>query len=198
MMKSDAGAKLFSGLKKQITPEEYEQMVENDTICDALAQYTVNEGDVFFLPAGRIHSIGTGCFLVEIQETSDVTYRIYDYKRRDKNGNYRELHTKLAAESINYHVEKDYRTHYVPQKNQGVQLVQSPYFNTSLYDLDERMLIDYSELDSFVILIGMEGHAEITDNEGNTFGLKAGETILIPATTKTISVEGNIKFLETF
>ena len=178
MMKSDAGAKLFSGLKKQITPEEYEQMVENDTICDALAQYTVNEGDVFFLPAGRIHSIGTGCFLVEIQETSDVTYRIYDYKRRDKNGNYRELHTKLAAESINYHVEKDYRTHYVPQKNQGVQLVQSPYFNTSLYDLDERMLIDYSELDSFVILIGMEGHAEITDNEGNTFG--------------------NIKFLETF
>ena len=198
MMKSDAGAKLFSGLKKQITPEEYEQMVENDTICDALAQYTVNEGDVFFLPAGRIHSIGTGCFLVEIQETSDVTYRIYDYKRRDKNGNYRELHTKLAAESINYHVEKDYRTHYAPQKNQGVQLVQSPYFNTSLYDLDERMLIDYSELDSFVILIGMEGHAEITDNEGNTFGLKAGETILIPATTKTISVEGNIKFLETF
>ena len=198
LMKSDDDAKLYSGLKKQITPEQYEQMVEDDTICDALAQYSVKEGDVFFLPAGRIHAIGTGCFLAEIQQTSDVTYRIYDFKRKDKNGNYRELHTKLAAESINYTVESDYRTNYTPVKNQGITLVQCPYFCTAVYDLDEPMTLDYSELDSFVILIGMEGKATITDNEGNEFTLQAGETVLIPATTKDLKVEGTIKFLETY
>ena len=198
LMESDPTAKLYSGLKKQITPEEYKSMVENDTICDALAQYDVKEGDVFFLPAGRIHAIGTGCFLAEIQQTSDVTWRIYDFKRKDKNGNYRELHTEQAAESINYTVESDYRTEYTPAKNQGVSLVQCPYFSTAVYDLDEPMTLDYSELDSFVILIGLKGNATIADNEGNEFTLKGGETVLIPATTQTLRVEGTIKFLETY
>lgn len=198
IMDSAPGAKLYCGLKQQITPDEYKQMVENDTICDALAQYEVKEGDVFFLPAGRIHAIGSGCFLAEIQQTSDVTYRIYDYKRKDKNGNYRELHTQQAAESINYQVEKNYRTEYVAQQNRGVSLVRCPHFNTAVYDLDEPMTIDYSELDSFVILIGMKGEGTIKDNEGNETSLKAGETILIPATTETIKMEGTIKFLETY
>lgn len=198
IMDSAPEAKLYCGLKQQITPDEYKQMVENDTICDALAQYEVKEGDVFFLPAGRIHAIGSGCFLAEIQQTSDVTYRIYDYKRKDKNGNYRELHTQQAAESINYQVEKNYRTEYVAQQNRGVSLVRCPHFNTAVYDLDEPMTIDYSELDSFVILIGMKGEGTIKDNEGNETSLKAGETILIPATTETIKMEGTIKFLETY
>lgn len=198
IMNSDKDAKLYSGLKKQITPEQYKAMVEDDTICDALAQYKVKEGDVFFLPAGRIHAIGTGCFLAEIQQTSDVTYRIYDYKRKDKDGNYRQLHTKEAAECINYKVEKDYRTEYLPVKNQGVSLVQCPYFTTSVYDLTEPMTIDYSELDSFVILIGMKGEGRITDNEGNETTLNEGETLLLPATTNSIKVEGSIKFLETY
>ena len=198
IMNSDEGAKLFSGLKTQITPEQYKEMVENDTICDALAQYTVKEGDCFFLPAGRIHAIGTGCFLAEIQQTSDVTYRIYDYGRKDKDGNCRQLHTREAAECINYNVEKYYRTEYLPKKNEGVNLVNCPYFNTAVYDLDEPMTLDYSELDSFVILIGMKGEGRITDNEGNETSLKAGETILIPATTQSLKVEGTIKFLETY
>lgn len=198
IMDSAPEAKLYCGLKQQITPDEYKQMVENDTICDALAQYEVKEGDVFFLPAGRIHAIGSGCFLAEIQQTSDVTYRIYDYKRKDKNGNYRELHTQQAAESINYQVEKNYRTEYVAQQNRGVSLVRCPHFNTAVYDLDEPMTIDYSELDSFVILIGMKGEGTIKDNEGNETSLKAGETILIPATTETIKMKGTIKFLETY
>lgn len=198
LMESAPDAKLYSGLKKQITPEQYKEMVENDTICDALAQYEVKEGDCFFLPAGRIHSIGTGCFLAEIQETSDVTYRIYDYKRKDKSGNYRELHTKLAAESINYQVENDYRTHYVARQNKGVSLVQCPYFCTAVYDLNEPMTLDYSELDSFVILIGLKGEGIITDNEGNEVSIKAGDTLLIPATTDTLSVSGTIRFLETY
>ena len=198
LMDSDKDATLLCGLKKKITPEEYAQMVEHDTSVDAIDRYEVKEGDCFFLPAGRIHAIGTGCFLAEIQQTSDVTYRIYDFKRKDKDGNYRQLHTKEAAECINYNVESNYRTDYTPVKNQGVSLVQCPYFNTAVYDLDEPMTIDYSELDSFVILIGLKGNATITDNEGNTFTLQAGESVLVPATTETLKVDGNIKFLETY
>lgn len=198
LMDSDPGAKLYSGLKSEITPDQYKDMVENDTICDALAQYEVKADDVFFLPAGRIHAIGTGCFLAEIQQTSDVTWRIYDFKRKDKNGNYRELHTKQAAEAIDYHVEKDYRTEYRPEKNQGVNLVNCPYFNTAVYDLDEPMTLDYSELDSFVILIGLKGEGTITDAEGNTTSLKAGETLLIPAEETEVKVVGSVKFLETY
>ena len=198
IMDSDKDAKLYSGLKMQISPEQYKAMVEDDTITDALAQYEVKEDDCFFLPAGRIHAIGTGCFLAEIQQTSDVTYRIYDFKRKDKDGNYRQLHTKEAAECINYTVEDDYRTHYEHKKNEGVTLVECPYFTTAVYDLDEPMMLDYSELDSFVILIGLKGEGTITDNEGNTVTISAGESILVPATTETLKVEGTIKMLETY
>ena len=198
VMKSDSTASLRSGLKQQITPAAYKQMVEDDTITDALAEYPVKDGDVFFLPAGRIHSIGAGCFLAEIQETSDVTYRIYDFKRKDKDGNYRQLHTKEAAECIDYTVLPDYRQHYTPAKNQGVSMVQCPYFTTAVYDLDEPMTLDYSELDSFVILIGLKGEAKITDNEGNEITFQGGESIVVPASTKTLKIEGTLKFLETY
>jgi len=197
VMASDPGAKLFNGLKQQITPEQYKQMVADDTICDALAQYPVSEGDCFFIPAGRIHAIGAGCFLAEIQQTSDVTYRIYDFNRRDKDGNLRQLHTREAAESIDYTVLPDYRQCYTPRKNEGQLLVECPYFNTAVYDLDEPMQIDYSELDSFVILIGLKGEATLTiDDEQAT--LRQGETILLPATVRHVHTEGNIKFLETY
>ena len=198
VLASDKDAHLYNGLKKKITPEEYKRMVEDDTICDALARYEVNEGDVFFIPAGRIHSIGKGCFVAEIQETSDVTYRIYDFKRVDSNGNYRELHTQEAAESINFEVEDDYRTHYTPLKNQGVQVVQCPHFTTAVYDIDEPMTIDYSELDSFVVLIGVRGEGSVVDDMGQVTSFRAGETLLLPATTREIRVEGDVKFLETY
>ena len=175
---SEPDAKLYNGLKMQITPEQYKEMVENDTITDALAQYNVKEDDCFFIPAGRIHAIGTGCFVAEIQQTSDVTYRIYDFKRKDKDGNYRQ--------------------NYTPAKNQGVSMVQCPYFTTAVYDLDEPMTLDYSELDSFVILIGLKGEAKITDNEGNEITLQGGESIVVPASTQTLKVEGTLKFLETY
>ena len=197
VMDSAPDAKLYNGLKKVITPEEYRQMVENDTICDALAQYTVKEGDCFFIPAGRIHSICAGCFLAEIQQTSDVTYRIYDYKRRDKDGNLRQLHTQEASESIDYTVLDDYRTQYEPMKNQAVPLIECPYFNTAVYDLDEPMQIDYSELDSFVILIGLKGEAQLTIDDEETI-LHAGETILLPAYINNVRVQGTIKFLEAY
>ena len=198
IMDSEEGARLYSGLKKEITPSQYKSMVADDTICDALAQYEVKEGDVFFLPAGRIHAIGSGCFLAEIQQTSDVTYRIYDFKRKDKDGNYRELHTQEASESIDYHVEADYRTSYTPELNAGVQLVSCPYFTTAVYDLDEPMTLDYSELDSFVILIGVKGEGTVTDEDGNETTLRAGETILLPACANEVRVSGQVRFLETY
>lgn len=188
---------IYNGLKQKITPEQYAQMVENDTITDALARYDVHEGDVFFIPAGRIHAIGAGSFVTEIQQTSDVTYRIYDYKRTDKNGNYRELHTKQAAESIDFMVLPNYRAGYEPKQNEGVELIQCPYFTTSVYDLTEPMTLDYSELDSFVILIAVKGEGKIVcDGEAQSF--RMGDTILLPATAQEVKVEGTIKFLETF
>ena len=196
-LKPTPGAQLYNGLKQQITPEQYKEMVANDTITDALARYEVREGDVFFIPAGRIHAIGAGCFVAEIQQTSDVTYRIYDFKRRDKNGNYRELHTKEAAESINYTVLPNYRTEYELPKNQSTQVVSCPYFTTAVYDLNEPMTLDYSDLDSFVILIAVKGSGSLTAN-GDTVSFQMGDTVLIPATTTEVKVEGTVKFLETF
>ncbi len=197
VMDSESTAKLYNGLKMQITPEQYKEMVANDTICDALSQYNVKEGDCFFIPAGRIHAIGAGCYLAEIQQTSDVTYRIYDYNRRDKDGNLRQLHTKEAAESINYTILPDYRQQYIPTQNESQLLVECPYFNTAVYDLTEEMTIDYSELDSFVILIGLKGEGTLII-DGEEVAFSGGETILLPATTKEVRTKGTIKFLETY
>ena len=198
LMSSEPEATLLCGLKRKISPEEYKKMVAEKTITEAIARYPVGEGDCFFLPAGRIHAIGSGCFLAEIQQTSDVTYRIYDFDRHDDLGRPRELHTELAAESINYDVLPDYQTHYTPAKNQRVQLVECPYFTTSVYDLDQPINLDYTALDSFVILIGLSGAGIVTEADGTRFVLRAGETILLPATTGRLSVEGTVKFLETY
>ena len=197
VMDSAPDASLYNGLKKQITPEQYKEMVANDTICDALAKYQVKEGDCFYIPAGRIHAICGGCYLAEIQQTSDITYRIYDYKRKDKDGNYRQLHTQEAAESIDFKVQDDYRTHYTPLKNESQLLVDCPYFSTAVYDLTESMSIDYTELDSFVILIGLKGEATLTI-DGEDVNFKGGECLLIPATVQEVSTCGTIKFLETY
>ena len=195
---SDDDATLRVGLRKAITPELYKEMVEDGSIVGALAEYRLMADDCFFIPAGRIHAICKGSFVAEIQQTSDVTYRIYDYKRRDKDGNYRELHTKEASEAIDYTVLDDYRTHYTPMRNEGVQLVSCPFFTTAVYDLDEPMTLDYSELDSFVILIGLKGEATLLTENGDEVSFRQGETVLLPATTGMVKVSGTIKFLETY
>ncbi len=197
---ADEGAKLRSGFSEQITPKEYKERVLNNTITDVLQEYEIHAGDVFFLPAGRIHSIGAGAFIAEIQQTSDITYRIYDFNRKDANGKTRELHTDLAQEAIDYEVLDDYRTKYEPVMNEPVELVACPYFTTSLYDMTEEISCDYSELDSFVIFICMEGACEMTDNEGNSVKMKAGESVLFPATTQSVTInpDGKVKLLETY
>ncbi|KAA6345862.1 Mannose-6-phosphate isomerase ManA [termite gut metagenome] len=184
----DKGAKLRSGFSQQITPKEYKERVQNNTITNVLQEYEIQKGDVFFLPAGRVHSIGAGSFIAEIQQTSDITYRIYDFNRKDANGKSRELHTDLAREAIDYEVLADYRTHYKPLKNEPVELVACSYFTTSLYDITEEISCDYSELDSFVIFVCIEGACQLTDNEQNTVTLHAGETVLLPATTQMLVI----------
>ena len=197
VLDSAPNASLYNGLKERITPEQYKEMVEHKTICNALAKYDVKDGDCIFIPAGRIHAILSGCYLVEIQQTSDVTYRIYDYDRHDKDGHPRQLHTQEASESIDYTVLDDYQTHYTPHKNEGQLLVECPYFNTAVYDLTEPMQIDYSELDSFVALIGMKGEGTL-NVDGEEVTLHAGETILLPATTQEVNISGTIRLLETY
>ncbi len=198
VLKSDPEAQLYNGLRQQLTPEGYRQMVSDGTITQALARYRVHEGDVFFIPAGRIHAIGAGCFVTEIQQTSDITYRIFDYNRRDKDGHLRPLHIDEAAEAIDFTVRDSYRTYYEPMQDEGVPLVSCPYFTTAVYDLNDPMTIDYADLDSFVILIGLQGSCELTDEHGLTTLFREGETVLLPATAKTVRVEGTIKFLETY
>ena len=200
VMDATEGAKLRSGFKTKIGPKEYKELVHNSTITDVLAEYEIKKGDVFFLPAGRVHSIGAGAFIAEIQETSDITYRIFDFDRKDANGNKRELHTELAKDVIDYEVHDDYRTQYTPEMNEPVELVACPYFTTSVYDMTETINCDYTELDSFVIYICMEGSCTITNNEGDSIELQAGESTLLAATTQEVTIEphDHVKLLETY
>ena len=197
---ADKGAKLRSGFSEQITPKEYKDRVYNNTITEVLQEYDIQPGDVFFLPAGRVHSIGAGAFIAEIQQTSDVTYRIYDFDRKDSKGNARELHTDLAREAINFEVLDDYRTQYDVVENEPIELVACPYFSTSLYAMTEVITCDFSELDSFVIFVCVEGSCTLYDNEKNEVSFKAGETVLMPASTQEVTIvpNGKVKLLETY
>ena len=202
VVSADKGAKLISGFSEQITPKEYKKRVYDGTFAEVLQTCDVKAGDVFYVPAGRVHGIGAGAFVAEIQQTSDITYRIYDYNRKDKEGKLRELHTTQAVEAINYaDVQDDFRTHYEPVQNEPIDLVASPYFTTSLYDMTEEITCDYSELDSFVIFICVEGACRLTDDNRNEVTLRAGETVLLPAVTQEVTIvpeEGGVKLLETY
>lgn len=197
VMDSDKDAHLMSGLSSKITPDEYASRIEDNTITDVLHDYKVSEGDVFFLPAGRIHSIGAGCFVAEIQQTSNITYRIYDFGRLGLDGKPRELHTELSKEAIDYSVLDDYRTEYVKRLNEESVLVDCEYFTTSLLELDRPFVKDLSALDSFMILICMAGKGSVKDAEGNVTDFHQGETILIPADAASMEIvpDGAMKVL---
>ncbi len=194
------GAILYSGFREQITPDEYIETVENNTFTDKLMQHEVKRGDLFFLPAGRVHAIGAGCFIAEIQQTSDVTYRIYDFDRRDAAGNPRELHTELAKEAIDFTLREAYKTDYAQHKNHPVMLVSCPYFTTFLLEIDHKVERSYEAVDSFVIYICMEGSGTLRDDKGNEIAYRQGQTILFPADTVSVTIEpeGDSKLLETY
>lgn len=189
---ADKDAHLMSGLTAEITPEEYEEKVNNHTITDVLHDYKVAPGDVFFLPAGRIHSIGSGSFIAEIQQTSDITYRIYDFGRLGLDGKPRELHTELAKAAIDYTVYPDYRTNYERTPDTENVLVDCSYFTTSLYDLGKPFTKDLEGLDSFLVVICIAGKGTLKDAEGNEVTMHQGETVLVSAdcTGVTFTPEG--------
>lgn len=205
-MKSEKDAFLLSGLKTPLTPATYKEHVANHSIVDDLARYTPQEGDCFFLPAGRIHAIGTGCRLLEIQQTSDLTYRIYDYDRRDSQGHLRELHTDLAAESIDYTILPDYQTHYERKTNAPMDLVRCPYFETKAYRVetpdtkhqtpDTPLTIDWSHEDRFLVLIVTDGAGTLTI-DGEQVSVQEKDTLLLPATTQTITLRGIMTIVST-
>jgi mannose-6-phosphate isomerase len=172
---ADEGAHLLSGLKKSITPQEYVSLVEQNKIVDVLADYPVNQGDVFFLPAGRIHAIGGGCHIVEIQQTSDITYRIYDYGRMGMDGKPRQLHTELAKDAIDYSVLPDYRTHYEKKDDTLTQLVKCPYFTTSLLTLTAPYSLKAEGKSTVIICFG--GKSKVASG-AESYDIAEGEVIL--------------------
>lgn len=191
---------LYTGFEKKLDPEKYEATVEDNTFTDYLKKYHVEPGDVFFLPAGRVHAIGGGCFIAEIQQTSDITYRIYDYDRKDANGKKRELHTELAKDAIDFSVQESYQTDYTSKVNEASSLVSCEYFTTNLLDIDIPLTRKYDNFDSFVIYICMQGHCTLKDDKGNEVFINQGESVLIPADTSSLMIipSESSKLLETY
>lgn len=199
---ADPGAELISGFSKKVDQETYKQHLGNKSLREILNIEKVVKGDVFYMPAGRVHALGPGTFLAEIQQTSDTTYRIYDWDRVDSEGKSRELHIEEAMEAIDFNVYNDYKSEYKPKDNGTANLVTSPYFTTNLIRLDKALAKDYSELDSFVILVCVEGSITLV-HSGETepqVGISQGESLLIPAIIDRVDIipSSNSKVLEVY
>ena len=192
-------AELIVGFNQVMTKDKYVEALNNGKIKDILNSIKVNKGDVFFLPAGRVHAIGAGMMIAEIQQTSNITYRIYDWDRVDSKGNARELHTDLAVDAIDYSYVKDYTTPYKVQENKTVSLLACEYFSTQFLKLNQKVEKDYTLIDSFVIYMALEGAFTIIFPEGEEI-VKKGETVLIPADLKfiTIQPQGEASLLEVY
>ena len=185
IMDADKDASLIIGFNKDVSQEEYSNSLENDTLLDLLNYEQVKEGDTFFINTGKIHAIGAGVLLAEIQQTSDVTYRVFDFNRKDQNGNYRELHTELALDAIDYKKKDDFKVDY-PKKIDAVNpMVDCPYFKTNFMELNDDFLLDVTERDSFTIYMCVGGSATI-ENDFGSATIAKGETILVSANSTRI------------
>ena len=199
VIEADKGSELIVGFNQNITKEQYLAKLKEGRLEEILNNAPVKEGSCFFIPAGRVHAIGKGILLAEIQQTSDVTYRMYDFNRTDDAGNPRELHTELAVDAIDYSFEKKYETSYQTEINKTSELVRCPYFTTNILEFDKPQEKDYIELDSFVIYMCLEGDMEITYEEGSITVAK-GESVLIPAIINnlTLTPKTKTKILEVY
>lgn len=195
VMQADKNAELIVGFDKKVTREAYKEHLENNTILDVMHHETVKKGDTFYIPTGRVHAIGAGVLLAEIQQTSNITYRIYDYDRVDaKTGEKRELHNDMAIDVLDYEVHKNYKSEYHLEKNISNKLVHSPYFRTNILDINTVVEKDYSKIDSFVIYMCVEGAVNLIC-ERRTYTINEGETLLLPASLKKVQLnakEGKI------
>lgn len=199
IMDCDEYAELIVGFKEKIDTNEYILALQQGNILDVLNTEKIETGDVFYIPTGRVHAIGAGTVLAEIQQTSDITYRIYDYERVDKKtGKQRELHTELAVNAIDFNTYNNYKTNYDTIKNKPAKLVHSPYFKTNIIELTNELKLDYNILDSFVIFICVEGNFSLNYNE-DEFNINKGETVLLPASISQVTLKGkNAKILEVY
>jgi len=179
VMQAEKDAELIVGFNRKVTKEIYSEYLNKTTLSEILNIEKVKEGDTFYIPTGRVHAIGAGVLLAEIQQTSNITYRIYDYDRVDaKTGEKRELHTDLALDAIDFEFYGDYKTDYENKLNVSNKLVHSPYFKTNFMKVSGEIKKDYTNIDSFVIYMGVSGSAEVIVNN-QAYSLKTGETILI-------------------
>ena len=182
IMQADDDAELIVGFNQSIEIETYFQHLNNNTLSEIMNVEKVKKGDTYYIPTGRVHAIGAGVLLAEIQQTSNITYRIYDYDRvDDKTGEKRELHTELALDAIDFEPCGNYKTNYTIQTNKSTKLVHSPYFKTNIIQVEGTIDRDYSDLDSFVIYMCVDGFLVI-EYEYKKYSIRIGETIFIPAT----------------
>jgi len=188
ILESEKGSKIYTGFKENVSREIYLDALSTGELAGLLNIETPDAGDVFFTPEGRIHAIGAGNILVEIQQTSDITYRIFDWNRKEYNGKPRELHTELAVDAIDFKASGKARIVKEPVLNRTENLVNCEFFNTNIISFNDRIVKDYSLFDSFVIYICTEGEFMIRW-DGNSEPVKKGETVLLPAMIKDIVLE---------
>ncbi|WP_298351086.1 type I phosphomannose isomerase catalytic subunit [uncultured Dokdonia sp.] len=197
VMQAEKDAELIVGFNKRVSQENYQEHLQDNTLPEILNTEKVKEGSAYYIPAGRVHAIGAGVLLAEIQQTSDITYRIYDYDRVDKTtGKKRDLHTNLALDAIDYNHYASYATGYETCPNKVNKLIFSPYFKTNSLHLKDSFSRDLSSIKSFVIYICVEGKTSL-QCFNTTYELSKGETILIPATIEHIDfITKGVKLLE--
>jgi mannose-6-phosphate isomerase len=197
VMQADKNSNLIVGFNQKITPELYLKHLENKTLPKILNFDKVTVGDAYFIEVGRVHAIGAGVMLAEIQQTSDITYRVYDWDRKDDQGNERELHNDLALDAIDFDMEDDFRVQYSKTKNTSNEMVNCPYFTTNYLCLDKTLKKENYH-DSFMIYICVEGSARIV-TENHSEIINKGETVLLPAALTSFEISAdNAKLLEVY
>lgn len=185
---ANANSKIYSGFKSSINAAEYERKVADGSFTDVIAVHDSAPGDIFFLPAGRVHAIGAGNLLAEIQESSDITYRIFDYNRRDAKGKPRELHTELAKDAIDYTVHPDYKSVAPSTDIKDAEIAKCSHFNVHRILIDGKINLDLS-YDSFTIIMCLEGNVNLHYHNG-MHGMRNGHTVLLPALLTSLTVSG--------
>lgn len=199
VLDSQEGAEIANGFKHPVRKEDLDSLIKSGDISNALEKIEIKQGDVFYIPAGRVHAIGAGCTLVEVQQSSDTTFRIYDYNRTDKSGNARELHKDLALRSINCEDLDNRRIEYSTSPNVPVNVIRSPFFSINILESNTEFIRDYSENDSFVVIVMVHGGACLQCG-GQSATLTKGHSVLIPAsaTGVTIAPHGEARMLEAY
>ncbi|MHA6279321.1 type I phosphomannose isomerase catalytic subunit [Salinimicrobium sp. CAU 1759] len=198
ILQADEGAEINVGFKKSISKAEYLDHLNSGKLIDLLNFEKVQKGDSFFINTGKVHAIGAGVLLAEIQQTSDITYRIYDWDRLDSEGKTRELHTDLALDAIDFDEKNDFKREFSKAENLSSNIVSCEYFITNFLPVRGKLLKDYSELDSFVIYMCVSGKANFTV-AGNSEELVMGQTILIPAEINEVQINSEaVELLEIF